>query len=744
MLYRLTEGAKQVLYFARYEAFNYGDSFIEPEHLLLAITRQKIGIIRDIMVSFNIDPNELRSELEFLKPPSRSRKVEFSELSFSSNTHRVLKYAEEEANKLSSPEVGVEHLLLGILRHRATIASEILQSFGLTLERLRYFLDESYEGEPEIKETLYIEEFARDLTRMAKEGKLDPVIGRDAEIEKIIQILARRKKNNPVLVGEPGVGKTAIVEGLAQRIVRREVPPFLRGKRILALDLAAIVAGTKYRGQFEERMKEIIYDLKEHPEIILFIDEVHNLVGAGSAEGALDAASILKPALSRGEIQIIGATTPDEYRKCIESDRALERRFQKVYVKDPSPEEVKKILLGLKDRYERFHGISYTDEAIEYSVKLADRYISERSFPDKALDIMDEAGARAKIAGKQVVGKKEVEEVVSLWTGIPLPQLDEGEEKRIVSLEKRLRRYVLAQDEAITKVVSAIKRARAGMKPGNRPWGVFLFLGPTGVGKTHLAKMLAKFLMGSENKLLRFDMSEYKEEHTISRLVGSPPGYVGYKEGGQLTEKVKNNPYSVILFDEIEKAHPSIYQLLLQVFDDGRLTDAMGRTVDFRNTIIVMTSNLGSRSFTEERRIGFAGEEKKAKEDRIMEEVRRHFPPEFLNRIDEIVIFNPLDEKTLKNILLLYQEEINEQAREYGWQLRLLPSVLDLILKATEKERHYGARPLRRALESMVLDPLSNYLFKRKRRGILVEVYARNGKVHFRTKSLKESVLTGR
>jgi ATP-dependent Clp protease ATP-binding subunit ClpC len=491
-------------------------------------------------------------------------------------------------------------------------------------------------------------------------------------------------------------------------------------------------------------MKEIIYELKDHPEIILFIDEVHNLVGAGSAEGALDAASILKPALSRGEIQIIGATTPDEYRKYIESDRALERRFQKVYVKDPSPEEVKSILMGLRDRYEKFHGIKYTEEAIDYAVKLADRYIGERSFPDKALDIMDEAGARAKIAGKEFVGKKEVEEVISLWTGIPLPQLDEGEEKKIANLEKNLRKYVLSQDAAIAKVVSAIKRARAGMKPQSRPWGVFLFLGPTGVGKTHLAKMLARFLMGSENKLIRFDMSEYKEEHTISRLVGSPPGYVGYKEGGQLTEKVKNNPYSVILFDEIEKAHPAIYQLLLQVFDDGRLTDAMGRTVDFRHAIIVMTSNLGSRSFLEERKIGFAGEEKKEKEDRIMDEVKKHFPPEFINRIDEIVIFNPLDEKTLMNILLLYQEEINQQAREHGWQLRLFPSALRLILKATEKERNFGARPLRRALETMVLDPLSTYLFKRKRKGIVIEVKARKGKIYFKSKTEKEMALTRR
>ena len=608
------------------------------------------------------------------------------------------------------------------------------------------------------------------------EGQLDPLVGRDRELERAIQILCRRTKNNPVLIGEPGVGKTAIVEGLAQRISDGDVPPFLADKRILSLDLSLIVAGTKYRGQFEERLKTIMKELMESQNAIVFIDELHTLVGAGSAEGSLDAANILKPALSRGEIQCIGATTPAEYRKSVEKDRSLERRFQSVKVSAPNEDEAIRVLQGVRDRYEKFHAVSYTDEAIRYAVYLSNRYIPDRFLPDKAIDLLDEAGSRVKlrqamlpdevsevqkrvkfithrmetaIANHEfekarfyseeerkekehlrvlreklkiddsttgIVTREDIEEVVARWTGIQVSAIKEDEQQKLLRIEEELHRRVISQDKAITALARAIRRSRAGLKAPGRPVGCFLFLGPTGVGKTEVARRLAEFLFGSEKSLVRFDMSEYMEKHSVSKLIGAPPGYVGYEEGGQLTERVRRTPYSVILLDEIEKAHPDVYNILLQVFEDGQLTDGLGNTVDFRNTIIILTSNLGARQLQKQSGLGFASKEvgsvAKSQDDMVMAEVKRVFNPEFLNRLDEVILFNSLADDDLLRIIDLLVGQINETLVHRQVQIALTPEARQWILEKTCSDRNYGARPLRRALQKYVEDPLSEALIQ--------------------------------
>ena len=647
------------------------------------------------------------------------------------------------------------------------------------------------------KESSLLAEFSRDLTQSAIDNLLDPLIGRENELERVTQILCRRTKNNPVLIGEPGVGKTAIVEGMAQRIADGEVPSFLAEKRILALDLSLIVAGTKYRGQFEERLKTIMKELMENQNAIIFIDELHTLVGAGSAEGSLDAANILKPALSRGEIQCIGATTPGEFRKSIEKDRSLERRFQAVKVAPPTEEEAVQVVFGIKDRYEKFHAVAYTDDSVEASVYASSRYIPDRYLPDKAIDLIDEAGARVKLrqttmpeeiaevhkrikfivhrmenaianhefekarfysdeerkerenlralrekynldeTATATVTKDDIEEVVAKWTGVPMTSIKEEEMAKLLRIEEELHRRVVSQDSAISALSRAIRRSRAGLKSANRPAGSFLFLGPTGVGKTEVARALAEFLFGSEKTLVRFDMSEFMEKHSVSKLIGSPPGYVGYEEGGQLTERVKRAPYSIILLDEVEKAHPDLFNILLQVFEDGQLTDGLGNTVDFKNTIIIMTSNIGARYLQKQKRMGFAGgsesaEDKKA-ESEVLNEVKRVFNPEFLNRIDETIIFQSLSDEDILRIIEMMVEQINENLGRKDIHIRLADDAAQYILDKTCVDRNYGARPLRRALQKYIEDPLSETLIQ----GVLerpadLEVFVGENGIYYR------------
>jgi ATP-dependent Clp protease ATP-binding subunit ClpC len=689
----------------------------------------------------------------------------------------VLAYGAEEAERLNHKHIGTEHLLLGLLREEKSFAADILHERGLRLTQVREEIARSSSEKMSSnrpKESSLLSEFSRDLTQAAMDGLLDPLVGRDYELERVVQILCRRTKNNPVLIGEPGVGKTAIVEGLAQRIADGDVPSFLSDKRILALDLSLIVAGTKYRGQFEERLKTIMKELMEHQNAIIFIDELHTLVGAGSAEGSLDAANILKPALSRGEIQCIGATTPAEYRKSIEKDRSLERRFQAVKVPPPNEEDATRILFGIKERYEKFHAVAYTDEAIENAVHASTRFIPDRFLPDKAIDLIDEAGARVKLrqttlpgevadiqksikfivhrmenaianhefekarfysdeerkkredlrvlrekynlddTSTGVVTKDDIEDVVARWTGIPMTAIREEEVSKLLRIEEELHHRIISQEKAISALSRAIRRSRAGLKSPKRPSGSFLFLGPTGVGKTEVARALAEFLFGSEKSLIRFDMSEFMEKHSVSKLIGSPPGYVGYEEGGQLTERVKRAPYSIILLDEIEKAHPDVYNILLQVFEDGQLTDGLGNTVDFKNTIIIMTSNLGARFLEKRNPMGFsAGSGMAAKvEDQVMTEVKKAFNPEFLNRLDEIILFTSLTDDDLLKIVYLLTEQINKNLVAKQIKIRIREDAARYILEKTCTDRSYGARPLRRALQKYIEDPLSEALIQ--------------------------------
>jgi ATP-dependent Clp protease ATP-binding subunit ClpC len=795
---RYTEKARRVIFFARYEASQYGSPYIETEHLLLGLMREDKALANRFLRSHG-SIESIRKEIE-QRITIRERISTSVEVPLSQESKRILNFATEEAERLGHKHVGTEHLLLGILREEKCFGAEILQERGLRLSTLREELARSAgEKAPASrpKETSLLAEFSRDLTQAALEGQLDPLVGREREVERVIQILCRRTKNNPVLIGEPGVGKTAIVEGLAQRISDSDVPPFLADKRILSLDLSLIVAGTKYRGQFEERLKTIMKELMESQNSIVFIDELHTLVGAGSAEGSLDAANILKPALSRGEIQCIGATTPGEYRKSVEKDRSLERRFQAVKVGAPSEDDAIQVLEGVRERYEKFHAVSYTDEAIRYAVYLSSRYIPDRFLPDKAIDLIDEAGARVKLrqamlpdevaevqkrvkfithrmetaianhefekarfyseeerkekenlrvvreklklddTNTGIVTREDIEDVVARWTGINVSSIKEDEQQKLLRIEIELHKRVISQDKAITALARAIRRSRAGLKAPGRPVGCFLFLGPTGVGKTEVARRLSEFMFGSEKSLIRFDMSEYMEKHSVSKLIGAPPGYVGYEEGGQLTERVRRTPYSVILLDEVEKAHPDVYNILLQVFEDGQLTDGLGNTVDFRNTIVIMTSNLGARHLQKRSTMGFqsAAEEGNIKslDELVLSEVKRVFNPEFLNRLDEIILFNPLGDEELLRIIDLLVGQINDTLIHRQVQIVLTQEARQWVLEKTCGDRSYGARPLRRALQKYVEDPLSEALIQGGlQRPATLEVYVSSDGLGFR------------
>ncbi len=804
MFERYTEKARRVIFFARYEASQFGSPYIETEHLLLGLLREDKALTNRFLRS-HASVESIRKQIE--GHTTIREKVSTSvDLPLSNECKRVLAYAAEEAERLSHKHIGTEHLLLGLLREEKCFAAEILTERGLRLPAIREELQRTTQekapapqgSKGQRGEQSMLAEFSRDLTQSAMDQQLDPLVGRDVEVDRVIQILCRRTKNNPVLIGEPGVGKTAIVEGLAQKIADGEVPSFLADKRVLALDLSLIVAGTKYRGQFEERLKTIMKELMENQNSIVFIDELHTLVGAGSAEGSLDAANILKPALSRGEIQCIGATTPAEYRKSIEKDRSLERRFQAVKVPPPNEEDAVKIIMGIKDKYEKFHAVSYTDDAINFSVSHSSRYIPDRFLPDKAIDLIDEAGARVKLrqtslpeeltevqkrikfivhrmenaianhefekarfysdeerkerdnlralrdkyhlddSSAGIVTREDIEDVVSRWTGVPITSIKEEETAKLLRVEEELHKRVISQDKAISALARAIRRSRAGLKNPARPIGSFLFLGPTGVGKTEMARTLAQFLFGSEKSLIRFDMSEFMEKHSVSKLIGSPPGYVGYEEGGQLTERVKRSPYSVVLLDEIEKAHPDVFNLLLQVFEDGQLTDGLGNTVDFKNTIIVMTSNIGAKHLQKREGLGFQSGKEEFVMDKMEElvkgEVKRTFNPEFLNRLDEIIIFLSLSNSDLMQILELLVQQLNTNLVHKAITLSVTDSAKQWILEKTASDRTYGARPLRRALQRFVEDPLSEALIAGgiTQRPAFLEVYLDNNQLFYR------------
>ncbi len=775
MFERYTERARRVVFFARYEASQLGSGAIETEHLLLGLIREGKGLTSHLFAKGHLSMDLIRKDVEG-RSPWREKVSTSLEIPLSGESKRVLAHAAEEAERMMHNYIGTEHILLGLMREERSVAAAILGERGLRLAGVRediLALLSERASSVKSKETPLLSEFSRDLTESATRNALDPLVGRDEELERVIQVLCRRTRNNPVLIGEPGVGKTALVEGLANKIVQGDVPVYLADKRVLALDISLIVAGTKYRGQFEERLKTIMKELTETPNIIIFIDELHTLVGAGSAEGSLDAANILKPALSRGEIQCIGATTPSEYRKHIEKDRALERRFQAVKVASPTEEETVEILRGVKERYEKFHNVAYLDEAIEAAVYQSSRYITDRFLPDKAIDLIDEAGSRVKLreaavplvlpplqgrlrllleprtverpssgdgegrsreearvvteqwtlgsGGTQAVTKADIDDVVSRWTGIPLTSLKEEESEKLLRMEEELHRRIVSQDGAISAVARAIRRTRAGLKNPNRPVGSFLFLGPTGVGKTEVARGLAAFLFGSERNLVRFDMSEYMEKHSVSKLIGSPPGYVGHEEGGQLTERVKRNPYCVVLLDEIEKAHPDTFNVLLQVFEDGHLTDGLGNTVDFKNTILIMTSNIGARFIEKKGRMGFSSggprETERTTNEMVLGEVKRTFNPEFLNRVDEIIIFDALTDQDLVSITRLLVEQLNQNLKEKGIAITIRDDAVEWLLGRTLADRSYGARPLRRAIQRHIEDPLSEAFIRGQIRG---------------------------
>jgi len=783
MFERYTERSRRVIFFARYEALQYGSQVIAPEHILLGLMREDKTISsRYFPFRHALTVDSIRKDIEE-RIVVRDRIPQSTELHLSPVTKRILFYANEESRQLKNRHIGPEHILLGLVREERSVAADILFGYGLRVQDIRDKLSQQaaspgiYAPVPENSKTPSLAEFTRDLTADAAEGRLDPLIGREGEIERLIEIICRRTKNNPVLIGEAGVGKTAIIEGLAQRIVDRNVPTFLEGKRVLSLDLSLIVAGTKYRGQFEERLKKIITELKENPENIIFIDEIHTLVGAGSAEGTLDAANILKPALSRGDIQCIGATTPAEYRKSIEKDRALERRFQAVRVEPASEEDSLRIIEGIIDRYEAYHQIRYTKDAIRGAVEQSNRYISDRFLPDKAIDVLDEAGARAKLkyqaenrgelSWKETVenwkraaanedqlisfeletlddsffavevGKDDVDEVIARWTGIPVTAIKQEEAKKLLNIENVLHERIVSQRPAISALARAIRRSRAGLKTPNKPVGSFLFLGPTGVGKTEVARGLAEFLFGSERSLIRFDMSEFMEKHAVSKFIGSPPGYVGHEEGGQLTERLRRSPYSIVLFDEIEKAHPDLFNVLLQVFEDGVLTDSTGQSIDCKHAIFIMTSNIGARIIQKSATLGFqvSGEATRAKrEDEVMATVRQTLAPEFINRLDEIVIFDELSVADLEQITDLQVAKLNDILAARKLKLQLTPEARAWLIHKTCNDRKYGARPLKRALQKYVEDELSEALIQGQVAAeSVVEVYPQDDKLEFRS-----------
>jgi ATP-dependent Clp protease ATP-binding subunit ClpC len=786
---RFTERARQVVVLAQDEARALKHNYIGTEHILLGLLREEEGLAARVLEQLDITVEEVRAQVARIV--GQGDEVTTGQIPFTPRAKKVLELALREALSLGHNYIGTEHILLGLVRENEGVAARILLDFDADAEKIRNEIIRMLSGPgrrqqgagapagEKAKSSKLLDQFGRNLTKAATEGKLDPVVGRQTEIERVMQILSRRQKNNPVLIGEPGVGKTAVVEGLAARISSNQVPELLKNRQIYTLDLAALVAGSKYRGEFEERLKKVMKEITQRGDIILFIDELHNLVGAGAAEGAIDAASILKPALARGELQTIGATTLDEYRKYLERDAALERRFQQVRVEEPSTDETVQILRGLRDRYEAHHRVKITDEALRASAVLADRYIQDRHLPDKAIDLIDEAGSRLRIrtmsapprwreleeeietvrAEKEAAieaqefekaaalrdkerklsqKRKELEEswrneadeeqpevteddiadVVSMWTGIPVFKLTEAESQKLIRMEEELHKRVIGQEQAIVAVSKAIRRARAGIKDPKRPTGSFIFLGPSGVGKTELARTLAEFLFGDEDAMIQVDMSEYMEKHSVSRLVGSPPGYVGYDEGGQLTEAVRRKPYSVVLLDEIEKAHPDVFNILLQILEDGKLTDAQGRKVDFRNTIVIMTSNIGAASISKNLSLGFTvGEETGLSYDdmktRVMGELKKVFRPELLNRIDEIIVFHKLEREEIVQIVDLMMKRLRDQVSVHGATIELTDAAKELLVEEGY-DPAMGARPLRRAIQRLIEDPLADFVLGRE------------------------------
>lgn len=779
MFKRFTERARRVIILAREEAERHHHEYLGTEHILLGMLKDGGGIAITVLQKAGLSIDQVRLEIERHLPRNANSLI-VGEIPFTPKAKKVLEYAVEEARLMGHNYIGTEHLLLGLLKEKEGIAAKVLNGLGVRLvetrEKILNLLQEPATKTKEKSKTPALDEFGRDLTELAQAGKLDPVIGRETEIERVVQILCRRTKNNPVLIGEPGVGKTAIVEGLAQRVIDRDVPQLLFDRRVVALDLGALVAGTKYRGQFEARMKTIMKEIIQAENVIIFIDELHTLVGAGAAEGSVDASNMLKPALSRGEIQCIGATTLDEYRKYIEKNGALERRFQSIMVDPPSIEESIEILKGLKDRYETHHNLRIPDASIEQAVKLSARYVTDRFLPDKAIDVMDEAGARVRLRNvtppptvrelqhkindiirdkkdkienqefekavelrdqeetvrrqiedlkreweesqddtEVVVTEEDMAYVVSRMTGIPLSKIEEAESRRLLNMEAELHKRLVGQDEAIAVVTRAIRRSRAGLKDPRRPVGTFIFLGPTGVGKTELARALAEFLFGDEGSLIRIDMSEYMERFNVSRLTGAPPGYIGYDEGGQLTEQVRRKPYAVVLLDEIEKAHPDIYHVLLQVMDDGHMTDSYGRKVDFKNVVLIMTSNLSARTIEKNTAIGFQKDDEASAfgkmKGNVMNELKRTFNPEFLNRIDEVVMFHTLNLDHMKNIVDIMLDRLNAQMAEQGITLEIDEAAKSWLAEQGY-DPSYGARPLRRAIRRHIEDPLSEEVLR--------------------------------
>jgi ATP-dependent Clp protease ATP-binding subunit ClpC len=796
MFERFTERARQVVVLAQEEARTLKHNYIGTEHILLGLLREEEGLAARVLESLDITVERVRAQV--VRIVGSGEEVTSGQIPFTPRAKKVLELALREALSLGHNYIGTEHILLGLVRENEGVAARILLDFDADSEKIRNEVIRMLsgpggrrqsgqgsgaaaagaQGEGK-KSSKLLDQFGRNLTKLASEGKLDPVVGRETEIERIMQILSRRTKNNPVLIGEPGVGKTAVVEGLAQRITNADVPELLKGKQIYTLDLAALVAGSKYRGEFEERLKKVMKEITQRGDIILFIDELHNLVGAGAAEGAIDAASILKPALARGELQTIGATTLDEYRKYLERDSALERRFQQIRVDQPTTEETVQILKGLRDRYESHHKVEITDEALEAAAELADRYISDRQLPDKAIDLIDEAASRMRIKSmtsppiyreleeeieetrrskeaaieaqefekaanlrdqerkltnkkreleeqwergegeheRPAIGEEEIADIVSMWTGIPVFKLTEAETQKLMRMEDELHKRVIGQAPAVEVISKAIRRSRAGLKDPKRPTGSFVFLGPSGVGKTELARTLAEFLFGDEDAMVRIDMSEYMEKHAVSRLVGSPPGYIGYDEGGQLTEAVRRKPYCVLLLDEIEKAHPDVFNILLQILEDGRLTDSQGRTVDFRHAIVIMTSNIGAQEIARNTPLGFAVSDDETgityedMKNRIMGELKKVFRPEFLNRIDEVVVFHKLTKEEIKTIVELLLRRIRESLAERELQLELTEDAKDLLVDKGW-DPSMGARPLRRAIQRFIEDPLADFVLK--------------------------------
>jgi ATP-dependent Clp protease ATP-binding subunit ClpC len=806
MFNRFTERARKVILLAKEEAKRFNHDYIGTEHILLGLVREGEGVAAAVLASFGLTSDKIRIEVEKLVQPGPSTVIS-GDLPFTPKAKKVMELATEEARALGHNYIGTEHLLLGLIREGEGVASQVLMNLGMELERVREEVMNllgsaipGYEMGQKVShaKTPALDAFGRDLTKLAKDNKLDPVIGRKNEIERVIQILSRRTKNNPVLLGEAGVGKTAIVEGLAQKIVTGDIPEILKDQRIIILDLALMVAGTKYRGQFEERIKAVMDEIKRSEDIIIFIDELHTLIGAGGAEGAIDASNILKPALSRGEIQCIGATTLDEFRKHIEKDAALERRFQTIMVEPPTVDETIEILKGLRDKYEAHHRVKFTDAAIEAAAKFSDRYITGRYLPDKAIDLIDEAGARARLSTmtappdvkhieeKMETVKKEKEQsvkgqdfekaakfrdeerklkedlsgikkewkesrgkiepkvsdediayIVSKWTGIPIVRLEEKEQTKFLKMEDGLHKRVIGQDESISVIAHAVRRSRAGIKDPRRPIGSFIFLGPTGVGKTLVARALAEFMFGDEDAIIQIDMSEYMEKFNVSRLVGAPPGYVGYDEGGQLTEKVRRRPYSVVLLDEIEKAHPDVFNILLQMLEEGRLTDSFGRKVDFKNTIIIMTSNIGAETLKKQGSIGFKSQEEEvtyqSMKSRLLEEVKKVFKPEFLNRVDDTIVFRPLTKEDLEKIIELEIKDVESRLKDQHILIDLTKEAKDFLVERGF-DKVFGARPLKRTIQRFLEDPLAEEIIKGSyKNGAKVRVTAKADSLDFVT-----------